>query len=72
MRAIKLLNPVLANQISAGEVVERPASVIKEALENSIDADARHITVHVEAGGQKLMRIHDDGIGIPSDQLASL
>ena len=70
MRAIKLLNPVLANQISAGEVVERPASVIKEALENSIDADARHITVHVEAGGQKLMRIHDDGLGIPSDQLA--
>ena len=70
MRAIKLLNPGLANQISAGEVVERPASVIKEALENSIDADARNITVHVEAGGQKLMRIHDDGLGIPSDQLA--
>ena len=70
MRAIKLLNPGLANQISAGEVVERPASVIKEALENSIDADARNITVHVEAGGQKLMRINDDGLGIPSDQLA--
>ena len=70
MRAIKLLNPGLANQISAGEVVERPASVIKEALENSIDAGARNITVHVEAGGQKLMRIHDDGLGIPSDQLA--
>ena len=70
MRAIKLLNPGLANQISAGEVVERPASIIKEALENSIDADARNITVHVEAGGQKLMRIHDDGLGIPSDQLA--
>ncbi len=70
MRAIKLLNPGLANQISAGEVIARPASVVKEALENSIDAGARNIKIHIESGGQRLMRVQDDGIGIPSNQMA--
>jgi len=67
MGRIRILADVVANQIAAGEVVERPASVVKELLENSLDANATRIRIEVEAGGRKLIRITDNGHGMVKD-----
>ena len=67
MNKIKVLSDNLANQIAAGEVVERPASVIKELIENSIDAGAKRIQIDIELGGRRLMRVTDDGEGMVRD-----
>lgn len=71
MAQINLLSKDISELIAAGEVIERPSSVIKELLENSIDADAKHITVEIKNGGTTYMRITDDGCGIAPEQVAT-
>src|SRR5713101_5227757 len=67
MGKINRLSSELANQIAAGEVVERPASVAKELIENAIDAGARRLVIHVELGGKRQVRVEDDGEGMTPD-----
>jgi len=67
--AIKVLDETLINKIAAGEVIERPSSVVKELIENALDAKARNITVELQEAGSKLIAVHDDGIGMVGDDL---
>src|SRR5579872_4453873 len=69
MSRVEKLNNLLANQISAGEMVERPASVVKELVENSLDAGATKIDLDIEQGGTRLIRIRDNGSGVHPDDL---
>ncbi|MDD4892932.1 MAG: DNA mismatch repair endonuclease MutL, partial [Candidatus Rickettsiella isopodorum] len=66
---IQHLSPHLANQIAAGEVIERPASIVKELVENSLDADSQQINIDIDKGGIQRIRVRDNGHGIHKDDL---
>ena len=68
-RNIKLLSKTLANQIAAGEVIERPSSVVKELVENAIDARATNINIEIQDGGKSFIRIRDNGSGIAREDM---
>ena len=70
MGIIHRLDPHLVNQIAAGEIIERPGSVVKELLENALDAEASQLEITIEEGGRKLIRVTDDGVGMAADDLA--
>jgi len=67
--AIRILSPEIASQIAAGEVVERPASVVKELLENALDASATYVSIKVKGAGKQIIEVADNGYGISADEL---
>ena len=69
MNKIKLLSETIINKIAAGEVIERPASIVKELIENSIDAGAKNITVEIENGGKRHISVQEDGCGMSEDDI---
>ena len=69
MGIIRQLSETIINKIAAGEVVERPASIVKELIENSLDAGAKNIEIEIESGGKKHILVRDDGCGMSEDDL---